>query len=151
MWMVFTVWLRNRLLLKRMSTHTGNRWINVIMTLLIIFSLVQRYFNNSFCFIYRTLLYEIFLGRHPFKGVEAQTLIWRVSRGHVSKVDATDFPLVFKVSLFFMKINWCYIQNINAKYHKNRIIWQWSDVRKYIFQTGLLTQWPDSKIFRIMI
>jgi len=49
---------------------------------------------------FRTLLYEIFLGRHPYKGIQPQTLIWKVSKGHVASVDATDFPLVFKVSIF---------------------------------------------------
>ena len=52
------------------------------------------------------------MGRHPFKGVEAQTLIWRISRGHVSRVDVTDFPLVFKVSLFFNQKNIYKIQKV---------------------------------------
>lgn len=43
-------------------------------------------------------MHEIFLGRYPFKDkVEAQSIIWKVSKGHVATVDASDFPLMFKV------------------------------------------------------
>lgn len=47
--------------------------------------------------IYRTILYELFVGWYPFYGSQPEHIIWKISNGYSQTLEDGQFPQVFKV------------------------------------------------------